>query len=114
MGLDSIAVPTLIAAHEDDECPETPPTGVPLIQNQLINATRVEVKYFTGGDGPISDECGPLSPHSFYGIDTEVVAAFAEYIVSNTLIPNIKANGSYGSLDFNELFYDSVVVNIMP
>ena len=114
MELDSIVVPTLIVAHEDDKCPGTPPTGAPLIQNQLINAAHVEVKYFTGGDDPISDVCGPLSPHSFYGIDTEVVTAFNEFIVSNTLVPNIKANGSDSPVELLEGEHLGVTIDLNP
>jgi pimeloyl-ACP methyl ester carboxylesterase len=114
MDLDSIVVPTLIVAHEDDKCPGTPPTGAPLIQNELINSTHVEVKYFTGGNEPESRACGPLSPHTFYGIDTEVVATFTDFIVPYTLVPNIQANGSDETVSILEGEKLDVTIDLNP
>ncbi len=80
--LDRIRVPALVVAHEDDECWVTPPGGAEWIAESLVNASRVEVKMFSGGDEPRSKPCNALSAHGFLGIEQDVVAAIAAFIKS--------------------------------
>ncbi len=80
--LDRIRVPTLVVAHEDDECWATPPGGAEWIAESLVNASRVEMKMFSGGDEPRSKPCNALSAHGFLGIEQDVVAAIAGFITS--------------------------------
>jgi hypothetical protein len=81
MDLDEIVVPTLLLAHRDDECPDTPASGVPEIQARLTNAPEVSEQYFTGGEkSPTSNPCRARTPHTFYGIDEDVVAVIADFI----------------------------------
>jgi len=75
--MDQIAVPSIVIGHQDDACPGTPATGVPLIVAALTGAPKVSHKIFTGGDPPVSSPCGPLAPHGYYGIDSEVVTYLA-------------------------------------
>ncbi len=82
--LDRIRVPALIVAHEDDECRVTLPGGAEWIAESLVNAPRVEVKMFSGGDTPRSGACGSLSAHGFVGLEQEVVAAIAGFIKSHS------------------------------
>ena len=82
LALDRIRVPALVVAHEDDECWATPPGGAEWIAESLVNASRVEVKMFSGGDSPRSGTCGALSAHGFLGIEQKVVAAIAGFIKS--------------------------------
>jgi len=79
--LDEIVVPTLLIAHRDDECYDTPASGIPEIQARLTNAPEVVVQYFTGGKKlSKSNPCGTRAPHTFYGIDENVVAVIADFI----------------------------------
>ncbi len=80
--LDRIRVPTLVVAHEDDECWATPPDGAERIAKGLVNAPKVAVKMFSGGDEPRSTPCTALSAHGFLGIEQDVVAAIAAFITS--------------------------------
>lgn len=95
--LENIIAPTLILAHEDDECPGTPPTGAVKIKDELTSAPSVEIKYFTGGNEPESGSCGPLSPHCFYGIDTEVVSAIANFIMTSPLTSTTSVTSTIAS-----------------
>ncbi len=83
MALDQIRMPTLVVAHKDDACHVTPPWGAEWIAKRLVNSPKVTVKYFRGGDSPRSRPCGALSAHGFLGIESEVVAAIADFIKSN-------------------------------
>jgi dienelactone hydrolase len=82
--LDKITVPTLIVSHKEDKCFATPPDGAQRIQEALINSSKVEVKYFTGGVPPREDNCQGLSAHGFYGIEDQVLGAIADFIKSNS------------------------------
>ncbi len=73
MDLKKISIPTLIVAHSDDACRKTPSEGAQKIANMLINAPKVEVKLFSGGDEPISRPCKARSYHGFSGIEGKVV-----------------------------------------
>ena len=80
--LDRIRVPALVVAHEDDECWATPPDGAERIAEGLVNAPKVAVKMFSGGDPPLSKPCQARSAHGFLGIERDVVAAIAAFIKS--------------------------------
>lgn len=82
LALDRIRVPALVVAHEDDECRVTPPDGAERIAKGLVNAPKVAVKMFSGGDPPRSKPCKALSAHGFLGIEQDVVAAIAAFITS--------------------------------
>lgn len=82
--LDRINVPTLIVSHKNDGCEFTPPSGAQQIARRLINAPKVEVKYFGGGYFPASGRCDAMSAHGFYGIEKEVVAYIADFIKTNS------------------------------
>jgi len=83
MDLGKIVVPTLIVAHRDDGCEVTPAVDAEKLKSALTNASKVEVKYFTGGKPPVSKPCNAKSAHGYYGIEDEVVAAIADFIKSN-------------------------------
>jgi len=84
MGLDRIAVPTLVVAHERDGCKYTPPKGAEEIKRGLTKAAAVELRYFAGGSDTGKDPCRPASYHTFQGIEDDVVAAIAGFIKANT------------------------------
>jgi dienelactone hydrolase len=80
MELYKIKIPTLIVAHLNDKCKQTPPDGAEAIKNSLLDAKRIEVKYFSGGEIPKSDPCKALSEHGFFGIEDDVINAIAKFI----------------------------------
>lgn len=80
MALDKVTVPTLLVAHTRDACKKTPPEGAEEIKNMLTNASKVEVKMFSGGDEPLSKPCKAKSYHGFLGIESEVVKYIADFI----------------------------------
>jgi hypothetical protein len=82
MDLARITVPTLITAHKNDKCKGSSPSGAPKIKKALINAPVAEIKYFTGSKLSLTWECGPLSPHGYYGIEDQIISAIAEFIKS--------------------------------
>lgn len=80
MDLGKITVPTLLVAHEDDQCDYTPASGAQTIKAKLTAAPIVEVKLFNGGDDPISKPCKAKSQHGFLGIETQVVDYIGNFI----------------------------------
>lgn len=83
MDLGKITVPTLIVAHKDDGCDLTPAEDAEKLKSAFAKASKVEVKYFSGGKAPVSKPCNALSAHGYYGIEDEVVAAIADFINAN-------------------------------
>jgi hypothetical protein len=81
--LDHVTVPVLIQAHQNDGCPITPPSNAAYIKAALTASAKVDVETFTGGDAPRSKPCEAFSQHGFLGIETQVVAAAADWIVSH-------------------------------
>jgi pimeloyl-ACP methyl ester carboxylesterase len=84
MELSKITVPTLIISHEDDACHITTPEGSKNIKDGLTKASKVELKYFSGGDEPTSKPCKAKSAHGFLGIEGEVVDYIVNFIKTNS------------------------------
>jgi len=83
MALEKVTIPVLIIAHQDDKCCVTQPLGAEDIKDKLVNAAKVEVKYFKGGYEPKSRLCGALAPHGYYGIEKEVITYISDFIKQN-------------------------------
>ena len=91
MDLSKVKLPTLIVSHKEDKCFVSPPSDAPKIKAAIANSPKVEVMTFTGGKKQkpfdrslVPSACQPLSPHGFYGIEEQVVAAIAEFIKANS------------------------------
>jgi len=84
LNLDRIQVPLLAVAHNDDDCPGTPPGGAIEIARAATSSPNAKVKSFTGGENAGRNPCFPETPHTFYGIEEEVISAIAKFIRSNT------------------------------
>jgi len=78
--LSAITVPVIIVSNREDACDLSPSADSELIKNRLTNASRVEVKYFSGGSPPQSKPCNALSRHGFLGIEEEVVGQILSFI----------------------------------
>ncbi|UCE83483.1 MAG: alpha/beta hydrolase [Deltaproteobacteria bacterium] len=83
MRLADIGVPVLVVWHSGDKCQLGSPADAPILKAGLTNSPSVEIRYFTGGKAPMSNECYPQSPHGFYGVEEQVVSAIAEFIKSS-------------------------------
>lgn len=80
MKLEDIRVPTLVVAHQDDECDHTPPADAPRLAKHLVNSPRVELKMLHGGKPAKSAPCEALSAHGFFGIEQEAVDTIVQFI----------------------------------
>jgi pimeloyl-ACP methyl ester carboxylesterase len=80
--LKDIRVPTLVVHHRDDACRSTPYADTPGLVRELGSARR-ELLTFTGGDPPQSGPCDARAADGYFGLDAEVVAAFATWITAN-------------------------------
>jgi dienelactone hydrolase len=83
MVLDKIKVPVLITTHKNDRCHVTPPDGAKKIKNALVNAPKVEIKYYTGGKRPRSKPCKAKSQHGYFGIEDKVVRDIVAFLKNN-------------------------------
>lgn len=81
--LDAIRVPVLAASHRDDRCPCSPGSAAvgTKLMAALTDAPVKEHKIFTGGNPPLSSRpCLARAQHGFFGIESEVVKAIADWI----------------------------------
>lgn len=83
MELEKITVPTIIIHHKKDNCDSSSPEEVPKIKERLINASKVELLFFSGGKAK-SSGCSGKGFHGFNGIDNEVIEAILKFIGSNS------------------------------
>ncbi len=81
--LDKITVPLLAVGHEDDECPDTPASGAKEIVAASISSPNAKVLIVSGGSDMGRHPCHPGTPHTFNGVEDEVVSAITRFIKSN-------------------------------
>jgi hypothetical protein len=81
--LDKITVPLLAVGHEDDECPDTPAVGAKEIVAAAISSPNAKVLIISGGSDQGEHPCHPGTPHTFNGVEDEVVSAITGFIKSN-------------------------------
>jgi dienelactone hydrolase len=76
-----LKLPTLLAVHNQDACPDTNPADLDAFESWLSSGgAAVSVMRFTGGKRPQSGPCDALSQHGFYGLDEEVVKRMTGWI----------------------------------
>jgi pimeloyl-ACP methyl ester carboxylesterase len=83
--LAAIRGPVFVVSHRDDGCvcsPGSAAVGARLI-TALKGASPKEHKIFTGGSPPLSGPCDARAPHGFFGIESAVVEAIADWIKSH-------------------------------
>lgn len=79
--LESVNVPSYVVAHKNDGCFVTPPSDITILKSRLsVGSPKVKVKTFMGGTTTLSDECGALSAHGFFGIEQKVVRRIGKWI----------------------------------
>jgi pimeloyl-ACP methyl ester carboxylesterase len=79
--LSTIKVPALLLAHDDDQCPVSPPSGAQSIADKLTASPRVVIKKLSGGKPPKSSVCEAFAQHGYYGIEDQAVDAIADFII---------------------------------
>jgi pimeloyl-ACP methyl ester carboxylesterase len=82
--LASVDAPALLVAHKKDRCRGTPPEGTKIIAEKLVNARLIEIRIFTGGQNEGRNPCHPGTPHTFHGIQAEVVRFIADFVKTHS------------------------------
>jgi len=81
--LNQVRVAVRIQVHRDDGCRLSPAANAPAIKAALTAAPLVEIETFTGGGFARSGPCEAFAPHGFVGIEDQVVAAAAAWILAH-------------------------------
>lgn len=80
MALARIAVPVLVVHHKQDGCRVCPFADVPRLMSKLTAAPRKDLIAVEGGKSD-GDPCEAFAYHGYTGIERDVVAKIAEWIV---------------------------------
>lgn len=81
VNLESINLPVYLVAHKNDLCDVTPPSDIKVLESRLrVSSPKVKKKIFNGGTTTLTDECNPLAPHGFFGIEPKVVKDIGKWI----------------------------------
>ena len=81
MPLEKIRVPVLVVHHEQDGCRLCAYAQVPTLMDRLAHVPRRALLSFTGGADE-GDPCEARAHHGFNGIERDVVAQIAAWIVA--------------------------------
>jgi len=81
MDLNKIAIPVLVVHHKRDGCKHCTYSELPRLMDKLSASPRKELLTFDGGQDR-GDPCEAFAYHGFNGIERDVVAKVAEWIVA--------------------------------
>jgi len=81
MELDRLRIPTLVVHHKEDGCRACPYSDVPGLMNRLSSTPRKELLSIEGGAAE-GDPCEARGYHGYNGIEREVVAKIAAWILA--------------------------------
>jgi dienelactone hydrolase len=81
MPLEKLTVPVLVVHHEADGCKLCRYSDIPGLMNKLGSAPRKELIAFKGGSTR-GDPCEAYAYHGFNGLESEVVARIAQWILA--------------------------------
>lgn len=79
--LKAIRVPALVVRHQKDLCEFSGPEAGPRILDALSAAPRKALLTFGGGEPARSKACEAYSPHGYLGVEAQVVAGMAAFIL---------------------------------
>jgi hypothetical protein len=79
----AVTVPALVVANRDDNCPVSSPSDAQKIVQAMTKSPEVRVLEVKGGTTR-SRDCGSLSPHGYYGIESTVVDAIVNWLNART------------------------------
>ena len=80
--LSEIRVPTLVVYHRADACDFVSPADAPRLLGKLASAPRKDAIFFAGGDPPRSTACEALAAHGYFGIESKVADAVADWMLA--------------------------------
>jgi hypothetical protein len=75
-----VRVPALVVANRDDQCDVAPPQDAPKIAAAMTHSRDVRVLNVAGGIQQSRKACGSLTPHGYFGIETQVVDAISDWM----------------------------------
>lgn len=81
MPLDKLHIPVLVVHHEQDGCGHCSFSDVPRLMEKLSGAPKKQLLTFKNGRNR-GDPCGPFAYHGFNGLEREVVAQIAMWILA--------------------------------
>ena len=81
MPLGFIKVPVLLVHHRQDGCDHCKVAELPQVMDKLSGAPRKELMLFEGGSVRNPDPCEAFTHHGYLGIESDVVAKIAAWIV---------------------------------
>jgi hypothetical protein len=81
MPLGFIKLPVLLVHHKLDGCEHCRPVDLPAVMDKLSAAPRKELMLFEGGTSRHPDPCEAFAYHGYNGIESDVVAKIAAWIV---------------------------------
>jgi len=81
MDLNKIAIPVLVVHHRQDGCKHCAYSELPRLMDKLSASPRKELLTMDGGQNR-GDPCEAFAYHGFNGIERDVVAKAAEWIVA--------------------------------
>jgi hypothetical protein len=77
---EQVRVPVLVVANKDDRCDVASPEDAPRIAAAMKNSPDVHIEYVDGGIAKSPSACGSLTPHGYYGIETQVIDMIVQWI----------------------------------
>ena len=80
MPLQNVAIPVLVVHHEKDGCKLCAYSEIPRLMEKLSSTPRKELVTFKGGEN-CGDPCEAFAYHGFNGLEKDVVAKIAEWII---------------------------------
>jgi dienelactone hydrolase len=81
MKLEALKMPVLVVHHEQDGCRLCLFSDMPRLMGKLAALPRKELLTFTGGNN-VGDPCEARAYHGFNGLEAEVVARIAEWMLT--------------------------------
>jgi dienelactone hydrolase len=81
MPLDKLRTPVLVVHHEQDGCGHCSFSDVPNLMQKLNRVPKKQVLSFKGGQNR-GDPCEPFAYHGFNGLEREVIAQIASWILA--------------------------------
>ena len=82
--LKAIRVPALVVRHQNDLCEFSAPEAGPRILEALAAAPHKALLTFAGGEPARSKACDAFAPQGYLGIEGEVVAGMAAFILEGS------------------------------
>jgi len=82
VALEKIAVPVLVVHNRNDGCPSAKFVGAEQAIGRFAAAPAKEL-VAVSSSASNGSSCGGLAPHGYYGIEAQVVAAIADWILAH-------------------------------